>query len=142
MTIEGAILARLKAVTAITDIVGSGANARIYPEHLPQKPTLEAITFKLVSAPRIHASGADPGIVRSRWQIDAWAKTYRAARDLGDAIRGDGAASAFSRWSGTLDSTAVQDIFLENELPLTEPGGGEGDMLYRNSQDYMVHYKE
>ncbi|KKL51594.1 hypothetical protein LCGC14_2293960, partial [marine sediment metagenome] len=80
--------------------------------------------------------------LRSRWQIDAWAKTYKAARDLGDAIRGDGAASALSRWSGTLDSTAVQDIFLENELPLSEPGVGEEDMLYRNTQDYMVHYKE
>lgn len=142
MTIEGAILARLKAISNVTDIVGSGSNARIYAEHLPQNPVFEAITFKLIDAPRIHASGADPGIVRSTWQIDAWAKTYKAARDLGDVIRGDGAASALSRWSGTLDSTVVQDIFLENELPVTEPGAGEEDMLYRNMQEYDIHYKE
>jgi len=142
VTIEGAILARLKAITAVTDIVGSGANARIYAEHLPQRPVLEAITFKLINTDRIRASGADPGIVISVWQIDAWATTYKAARDLGDAIRGNGAASALSRWSGTLDSTAVQDVFLENELPLSEPGVGEEDMLYRNTQDYEIHYKE
>ncbi len=142
MTIDGAIWARLKAITAVTDIVGSGANARIYAEHLPPTPVLPAITYKLASAVPIHASGADPGIMRSRWQIDAWATTYKAARNLGDAIRGNGAANAFSRWSGTLDSTTVDDIFLENELPFTERGVGVEQTLYRNTQDYMVHYKE
>ena len=142
MTIEGAIWARLKAITAVTDIVGSGANARIYAEHLPPTPVFPAITFKLVSAPRVHASGADPGIVRSRWQLDAWATTYKAARDLAAAVRGNGAANAFSRWSGTLDSTVVQDIFLENELAHTEPSVGADKRLYRITQDYMVHYKE
>ncbi len=143
MTIEGAILARLKAITAVTNIVGTGANARITFEHLPPDPIYEAIVVKLVSAPREHASGSDPGIVRSRWQIDAWADTYEKARDLGDAIRGDNAGSALNRWGATLDGTKVDDAFLENELPFTEPQAGKPDEpLYRNMQDYMVHYKE
>ena len=138
MTIEGAILARLKAVTAITDIVGSGANARIYPRRLPQDPVLEAITFRLISAPRVHAFGSDPGLVESRWQVDAWAETYEQARDLGDAIRGNGVGNAFSRFKGTLDSTVVQDVLLDNEIPTFEDESGS----YRNMQDYMIWYEE
>ena len=142
MTIEGAILARLKEVTAVTNIIGTGDNARIHAEHLPQKPVFDAIVLKFVSLVRVHASGADPGIVRARLQVDAWSEGYIGARDLGDAIRGDNAGSALNRWSGTKDTTVVDDVFLENELPLTETGVGSDDRLYRNSQDYMVHYKE
>ena len=142
MTIEGAILARLKEVSAVTTLVGSGSNARIYFEPLPQKPIFDAIVIVMVSAPRVHASGADPGIVRARVQVDAWSKSYEGARDLGDAIRGDNAGSALNRWSGTKDTTVVDDVFLENEQPLVETGAGEEGRLYRNSQDYMVHYKE
>ncbi len=138
MTIEGAILARFKEVTAITDIVGAAGNARIYALQLPQHPTLEAITFHMVSAPRVHAFSADPGLVMSRWQIDAWATTYELARTLADAIRGDGAASAFSRWSGTKDSTVVQAVFLDAERPAFEDQTGH----YRNIQDYIVWYEE
>ena len=134
MTIEGAILARLLAVTAITNIVGS----RIYAPHLPQKPVFEAIAFRLISAPRVHAFGSDPGLVQARWQIDAWGNTYEEARDLGDAIRGDGAGSAFSRWNGTLDSTVVQGVLLENEIPTFEDESGS----HRNLQDYMIWYEE
>ncbi len=142
MTIEGALLARLKELSAVTTLVGSGSSARIYFEPLPQNPVFDAIVITMVSAPRVHASGADPGIVRARVQVDAWSKSYEGARDLGDAIRGDNAASALSRWSGTKDTTVVDDVFLENEQALTEVGVGADDRLYRNSQDYMVHYKE
>ena len=138
MTIEGAILARLKAVSAITDIVGLGANARIYAPDLPQDPTLQAITFRQISAPRVHAFGSDPGLVGARWQVDAWGNTYKEARDLGDAIRGNGAGGALSRWSGTLDSTVVQDVLLENEIPTFEDESGS----YRNTQDYLIWYEE
>lgn len=138
MSIEGAILARLKAVTAITDIVGSGSSARIYAPHLPQRVVLEAIAFRLISAPRVHAFGSDPGLVESRWQVDAWGKTYEEARDLGDAIRGNGAGNAFSRFKGTLDSTVVQDVLLDNEIPTFEDASGS----FRNMQDYMIWYEE
>ena len=134
MTIEGAILARLLAVTAITNIVGS----RIHAPHLPQNPVLEAIAFRLISAPRVHAFGSDPGLVQARWQVDAWGNTYEEARDLGDAIRGNGAGNAFSRYRGTLDSTVIQGVLLENEIPTFEDVSGS----YRNMQDYMIWYEE
>ena len=87
MTIDGAILGRLKAVPAVTTIVGSGSNARIYAEKLPQTAVLEAITFAQISAERVHAFGSDPGLVRARFQLDAWASTWTKSRDLADAIR-------------------------------------------------------
>ena len=138
MTIDGAVLGRLKAIAAVTTIVGSGSSARIYAESLPQNPTLEAITFTQISAERVHAFGSDPGLVRARFQLDAWGNTWEECRDLADAIRGDGAASAFSRWSGTQDSTVVDDILLDNELPAFEAEPGS----YRTTQDYLIWYQE
>ncbi len=139
MTIDGAILARLKAVTAITDIVGSGSSARIYSPYLwPEHPVLEAISYRQISASRIHAFGSDPGLVRARWQLDAWGETYEEARALGDAIRGNGAGNAFSRFRGTLDSTVVQDVLFDDEVPTFEDVSG----FFRNMQDFMIWYEE
>ena len=139
MTIDGAILGRLKAVTAITDIVGAGTSARIYAEKLPQKPTLEAITFNLISTPqRVHAFGSDPGLVQARWQVDAWGNTWKESRLLAAAIRGNGAGNAFSRFRGTQDTTVVDDILLDNELATFEDESG----TYRTTQDYLIWYQE
>ncbi len=139
MTIDGAILARLKAVTAITDIVGSGSSARIYAAKLPQNPVLEAITFQQISTPeRVHAFGSDPGLVQARFQLDAWGNTYEESRDLADVIRGNGAGNAFSRFKGTQDSTIVDDILLDNEVPTFEDESGS----YRTTQDYLIWYQE
>ncbi len=138
MTIDGAVLAQLRAVTAITDLVGTGANARIYTEKLPAAPTLEAIVFKQISAERFHAFGSDPGSVRARFQIDAWGNTWEESRDLADAIRGNGAGSAFSRFRGTQDSTVIDDILLDNELATFE----ESSETYRTTQDYLIWYQE
>ncbi len=138
MTIDGAILGRLKAVSAITTIIGSGANARIYAEKLPQAPTLEAITFRQITGERIHAFGSDPGLVRARFQVDAWADTWEESRDLADAIRGNGAGNAFSRFRGTQDSTVVDDILLDNELATFQDQSGS----YRTIQDYLIWYQE
>jgi len=138
MTIDGAVLGRLKAVTAITDIVGTGANARIYAENLPKAPTLQAITFKFISAERIHAFGSDPGLVQTRVQIDAWGNTYKESRVLAAAIRGNGAGNAFSRFRGTQDTTVVDEILLDNELATFEDKSG----TYRTTQDYLIWYQE
>lgn len=138
MTIDGAVLGRLKAVAAVTNIVGAGSSARIYAAKLPQKPRLEAITFTQISAERAHAFGSDPGVVRARFQLDAWANTWEKSRDLADAIRGNGAGNAFSRFRGTQDSTVVDDILLDNELPTFEDEAGS----YRTTQDYLIWYQE
>ena len=138
MTIAGAVLGRLRAVTAITNIVGAGASARIYAPHLPEKPVLEAITFTQISAERAHAFGSDPGLVRARFQLDAWGNTWEESRLLAAAIVGNGAGNAFSRFRGTQDSTVVDDILLDNELSTFEDKSGS----YRTMQDYLIWYQE
>ena len=46
MSVAGGILARLKATSAVTDIVGTGSNARIYAMHLPQNPSWKPWCFR------------------------------------------------------------------------------------------------
>ena len=134
MTIDGAILGRLNAIAAVTALTST----RIYALHLPQNPTLEALTFQQVSGVRVHAFGADRGLVEGRFQVDSWGNTFEEAKALADAVRGDGAASALSRWSGTQDSTVVQDILLNTELDFFEDTSGD----YRIMQDYTVWFEE
>jgi hypothetical protein len=117
----------------VTDLVGAGASARIYQLHLPQTPTLEAVTFQQISGPRVHAFGSDPGLVQARFQVDSWGNTAEEAEDLAAATRG-----ALSRWRGTVDSTVVQDSALENEIPFFEDEAGH----YRMFQDYLIAFEE
>jgi hypothetical protein len=73
MTVEGAIVSRLKADSAVSAIVGS----RVYRLKLPQQPTLPAIRVQRVS--RVEYEGhlrGRSGRFRSRIQIDAFASEY------------------------------------------------------------------
>ncbi len=60
---------------------------RIYPVRLPQKAVMPALTYQQISGVRIGqlngpASAADP-----RYQVDAWAGSWNAAWELGNAVR-------------------------------------------------------
>lgn len=139
MSVAGGILARLKAVSAVTDIVGSGSSARIYAMHLPQKPTLEAVVFQKISTPEVvHAFGADPGLVEERWQVSSWGNTFAEAKTLAAAVK-----TALSRYSGTSDSTVFQGIFHDGGADFDEePINENSARVYRSQHDYLIWYEE
>lgn len=69
MSVESAVVAKLKATSAVTALVST----RIYLLKLPQKPTLPAIRVQLISDPQNkHLRGPD-GATRARIQVDAYA---------------------------------------------------------------------
>ena len=82
--IEATILTTLLADTAVDAIVDD----RIYAFQLPENAvTYPAITFQRISGiPDVALSG-HTGLDQVRVQIDCWARTYQAAKDLGVLVR-------------------------------------------------------
>jgi hypothetical protein len=121
-TIDDALVARAAAFGALTALIGSGANMRFFPAGAaPQNATRPFVTYQMVSGPREHAMGADPGMVRGRFQLTAWDDTSTGARNVGDQLR-----ACFSRFRGTVSSVVIDDIFVENE----QDGSREPDSRY------------
>lgn len=129
---EQAIVARLEAVSGVTDL----ASTRIYPVKLPQSATLEAITYQRVSTRRGHLMGTDDGIAYTRVQVTSWAETYSEAKALAEAVR-----VALQRFSGTVGGLEVLDVMAEAELDLY--GDDESDSgVHAVAQDFTVIHRE
>lgn len=137
--IGAAIKARLEAVSAVTDLVGSGAAARIYPIRLPQTPTLEAVTYQVVSAPpRPMAMGDDVQRAQKRVQVSSWGNTYAEAMALREAVR-----DALQRWTGTAGGVVVHHIGVENEFDVFEDDVGQGGVgAWVGHMDFLVWMTE
>lgn len=59
-------------------------STRVYPSHLPQSPTLPAVTYAIVS--RVPTE-SNTQIFETRVQFDCWATTYDAAHALANLVQ-------------------------------------------------------
>lgn len=130
---QDAIRPWLLSLVEVRTLVGSDTNARVYPVQLPQNPTLPALSYQRISATRDYVQTGATGLVLARVQIDSWAKAFRDATLLADAVR-----RAVSGFRGHLDGEYVHSVFLDNERHLFE----SGVEVYRVSQDYRIRYGE
>ena len=136
MSLSGALWTRLQAVTGVTDLVST----RIWPSKNDiTKPTFPYVTWELVAAERPSAFGSDTGDVEASVRYHVWAETttaktgYDSADDVIEAIR-----VALQRFRGTLDSTEIQDIFVDGQHTATEPAPN----IHHHIIDFRVWYKE
>lgn len=126
MIIEEALKAHLGTVTSVTALI----DTRIYPESLPQEPTLPAVKYDIISIQRHH-------------NIDfAWAsiqftlvdKTHLAVRQLADVFR-----KALQREKRVISGIEVTQISIEEEQgPIYDEQLGEYYVL----QTYKINYRE
>jgi hypothetical protein len=128
MAIEELIFARLDGFAGLTALVAD----RVYVGILPQDVALPAVSWRRVTGDRLRAMVADPGLVRARFQFDAWAETYLAARDVREQLR-----LALERWSDA-GPPAVQATFFLSEIDLYE----DDTELHHLSCDYEINYEE
>lgn len=126
--IEETLYTRLSGFAGLTALVG----VRVYPNRMPQDVTLPAVSYRRVASGRERAMGANPGIVRARFQVDAWAATYAAARNVREQIR-----LALERWN-TTTGTTVDDVFVESDIDLYE----DDTKIHHLSMDFEVIYRE
>ena len=131
MTIHGALLARLGGYTGLTDLVST----RIYAVQMPQNAVLPCVTFQHISASRPgRAMVSDANPTEAVFQVSSWAETLDAVHDVADQVK-----AALDRYSGTLDSTVVQQVFRDTEqAELWDPA----TQTYHVPIDFRVFYEE
>jgi hypothetical protein len=76
--IETDLVAHLGAYGSLAAIVG----ARIYPESLPQEPTLPAMTYFQVSNAPAHVHDGSYNWALKRFQFDLFASTYLVCKQI------------------------------------------------------------
>ena len=101
----------LKSVITGNAPIAALISGRCYPMHLPQSPTLPAITYRRISAPPSRVFG-DRAFTTARYQITAWAATIIGAQTLGDAL-----IVLFDDFVGTMSTVNVSGTVL-NDIPL------------------------
>jgi hypothetical protein len=130
--IQEALYTRLTGFAGLSALAGT----RIYAQLMPQDPTYPSVVYMRVSAERETAMGADPGLVHSRFQLDAWSNVAKEARDVTEQIR-----LALERWRGTSGTTVIQDSFIDSQQDLA-PELVSNVALYRTITEVMIHHSD
>lgn len=127
-TIEKAIRAILVADSTVKAIT-----TRCYPAKIPQDPTYPLILFFKVTGKRDHHLQGPSGLAHPRFQVEAWATTYDAAKALANAIR-----EALDGYSGTQGTVVIGSILMESERDTYE----EAVSCHRVIMDFFVWHSE
>lgn len=129
--IDNALYQRLSGYANLTAMIAS----RVYPVILPEKATLPALVYSKVSGNGESAFGADSTLRRARYTLLAHsAVSAKEAKAV--ALQ---AELATKRYRGTLDSTVIQDIFVENDG--TDFYDSQAKIYYC-AVDILIHYQE
>jgi hypothetical protein len=139
VTVAEAIRERLLSLSAVTDLVGT----RIRTLVLGQSDTLPAIRVQRITDNEgMHLRGSD-GVRRSRVQVDSYANAasgtdpYATARNVDEALHGDGAGSGLFGFKGDIGSPpfTVQAIF---PITVREEFDAEERHIVRVLREYEV----
>lgn len=125
-----AIITRLKAATAVTNVTGP----RIYRGKLPNNPTFPAITVSRVGAKRLNYSHNNRRIGQSRIQCTAWATSDGAADNLSELI-----ADSLNAVDNTYMAPGVYVIRSDDQG--TVPDVNPDLDLWLVHRDFMIQYQ-
>ncbi len=128
MTVEADLYSRLTGFAGLAALVGN----RVYPQMIPQAVTMPAISYQRVSTIRTSVMRNDIDIVRSRFQVDVWAKDF----DEGEAITAQ-VLAALQRYRGT-GTVEILAVFSLEEIDLYEPE----TEIYHQALDFEINYRE
>ena len=127
--IEDGLFERVTTGSAVQALMGT----RMYPVLAPQNVTPPFLVYQRVSAPRETAFGADPGMVRARYQLSTYAGDFDTMRAVRAEIR-----KRVERFRGVAAGVTIDDIFIESDQDLWD---AEAQLFY-GPLDVLVLYWE
>jgi hypothetical protein len=125
------MVARLKAVSAVTDIVGSGTSARIRPLRRNQGGALPAVVYDQVGGYRANVTDGTSTTAESRFRVHCLADSYAGAHALSEAVEG-----ALSGWNDS--SSGVWHLTMGPQDGPDETLPGQDAAEFAMVQDYAV----
>lgn len=131
MTVEVGLLVYLEAT-------GVGVATRLYPNILPQNPTLPAIVYQRIATTRVNSLSGPSGLATPRFQFTCWATTYGGAKVVAEALR-----AALDGYTGAAGAYAISDAILEDDGDIYEPSIGlEEKEAWGIRLDYIIWHPE
>jgi len=131
---EEAVIQRLLADAAVAAIAGD----RVFPGRLPQGIDLPGVVLQTINSMPHYADEGEIRYVESRVQLDCWASTYGASKQLARA--GKASLSPVDLPPGAPVFTApgieFQIIELNGERDLPESGSNNAEYFFRVSLDF------
>ena len=137
MELNDALYSYLSSCSGLTALVSN----RIYPDKLPDKCPLPAVTYQLISEEEtetFHQPTVD--LLAAVYSITVWASTRAAANMVSKQLR-----KAFKNYSGTMGGTggvsvsAIRKVSRITDIDLTREGAV---IAYKDVQDFEIWYSE
>lgn len=130
MSLKTAIYTRSQQFSGLTDLI----SIRFWRQKIPQENnTLPAVTYRLVSDPRVESFDGHSGLANPRLELTAWAETDTEAESVAEQLR-----LCFEGWSGTVSSVAIKAIGLEDE----DDGYDDETEMYFHRLDLTIWHNE
>lgn len=127
--ITEALYEKLSTTAGLTSLVST----RIYPDLMPQSPTLPAITYQMISNVRDERHGGQTADARPRFQITCWASTALAAAAVAIQVR-----LAVMVMSGTIETVEIVGVWNAGESRGYEPD----TFRHFAAVDFFIAHKE
>jgi hypothetical protein len=118
--VEKKIVAHFSTCTLIT-----AKTTRVFPEHVPEGAAFPSLSYSRVSGYRVNTLTGYAGEENPRIQIDCWATSYDAAKDLSTAVH------------SAMEAAPNFKALLISDMDLSEQDIG----LYRISMDFSCWSK-
>ena len=107
-TIEEAVVMKMLADETITDLIGEGSDARLYPLVIPQTAMQPAIAYQKISSPKEQAHPGPSHLCRSRFQFTCDAPDYSTAKALATAV-----IQCWNSFRGTINLDTVDSLRID-----------------------------
>ena len=108
-------------------------SSRVYPLVMAQKTTLPAITYQTTALRPDRSLDSNTGRMTATIQINAWAETHEAVKQLAEALR-----AALNDYSGAMGSDTIERSRVENETD----GWDDETGFYRVGMQITIIYNE
>lgn len=128
---------------AIYELLRTLAAGRVYALRAPQNSTAPFIIFQRIDSERWRAINGPSGIAQVTIQVDCYASTYYAAKELAAEIEEilDGYRGTVSWGEGSpQEFVRIGGVSLQNDSDLLDQT--EEPFLYRNTATYLVTYNQ
>ena len=127
--IEAGLVTYLSEYAPLTALIGT----RLYPDRLPQSPTLPAVVYFSVSDPGSYSHDGETDWREEIFQFDCWGVTPLEAISVKNALRG-----ALSGYKGMMGSVTVEAAFVQGGRTMDDDETG----LFRRILEVVFQYKE
>ncbi len=130
----------LKTISAITDLVGTGANARIFLSFAKQGASLPYIVLEVFEGTSTEHLTGISGLATNRVQVDCYASTKAGASDLAEKVR----LAPLQMHRGDMGDLFCNTVrsdggFRTGYDPASK---GANNQRFWSSRDYFITYQE